>query len=418
MKVLIFAQYFFTPEQAGSARLMELGGRLAAEGHEVTLVTSMVDNAVRVVPERFRRRLWVREELEGLQLLRVWSYPNYQGSMKRRLVHYATFNMTSLLALLERGQFDLVLATSPPLPVGLSGWMASRARRARFVFEVRDLWPHAAVQVGALREGLVLRALEGMERFLYRSADRLIALTPGIRRYLVDAGVPEDRIELVTNGFDPAQFEDMPAPAEARRKLGLEGEFLVMLAGTLGPSMKLEIMLQAADRLRDRPEIRFAFVGDGDARPSLERRAAELRLDNVSFRDPVPRRELGTLYAAADLLFCHVARFYADVALPNRFLDYLGAGKPILTSGTGDMADAMKHCGAGKVMQPGDVDGMVQAIREIYENREEFSAAARRGVPEAIRRFSWNSVYGDYRRALGRAVGHPQEAQPAYQERS
>jgi len=407
MRILIVAQYFFTPEQAGSARLHELGRRLVADGHDVTLVTGMVDNSVRRVPPAYRGRVRVREDLGGMRVLRVWAYPHYRQSNWGRLLHYATFNLTSLLALLEGRGYDLVLATSPPLTAGISGWLLSRLYRAPLVFEVRDLWPQAAVRVGALRGRRAIAAAEALERFLYRHAKRLLAVTPGIGRYLVEeAGVAASRVDVVTNGFDPAAFRDLPDPVDARRALGLEARFLVVQAGSIGPSDHLEVLVDAAARLRDRRDVRFLIVGDGDGRAALEERAGALGLDNLTFKAPVPRRQVREIYAAADALICHVPAFYTPVALPNRFLDYLGTGRPIVCTGPGDMSDALARCGGGVSVPPDDPDALAAAILRLAgEARGATTSAARLATAEGL--FDWDAVYGRYQTALRRAVGEP-----------
>jgi glycosyltransferase involved in cell wall biosynthesis len=410
MRILIVAQYFSTPERAGSARFHELGSRLVADGHEVTLVTGMVDNSVRRVPEAYRHRLRVREEIDGMRVLRVWAYPHYRSSNRGRLLHYATFNATSLLALLERRGYDLVLASSPPLTVGLSGWLLARFYGARFVFEVRDLWPQAAIRLGALRGRRAIAAAEGLERFLYRQATRLVAVTPGIGRYLADeAGVAAERIEVVTNGFDPTAFRDLPAPAAGRQALGIDADFLVLQAGSIGPSDHLEVLIDAAARLRDERGLRFLIVGDGDGRAALEHRAAALGLSNVEFRDPVPRQEVGRFYAAADLLICHVPAFYTPVALSNRFLEYLGTGRPIVCTGPGDMADALSRCGGGVTVPPDDPEAMADAIRKAYRG----DRPPRISAPAAAALFSWDAVYSRYRTALLRTAAALVRAQAA-----
>jgi glycosyltransferase involved in cell wall biosynthesis len=410
MRILIVAQYFFTPEQAGSARLHELGRRLVGDGHQVTLVTGMVDNAVRRVPEAYRGRVRVREEIGGMRVLRVWAYPHYRQSHRGRLVHYATFNLTSLLALLEGRGYDLVLATSPPLTAGISGWLLARYYGAPLVFEVRDLWPQAAVRLGALRGRRAIALAEGLERFLYRHASRLLALTPGIGRYLVEeAGVAAERVAVVTNGFDPEAFRDLAEPRAGRRALGIEAGFLVVQAGSIGPSDHLEVLIDAAARLRDERDLRFLIVGEGDGRAALEQRAQTLGLANVEFRDPVARREVGRFYAAADLLICHIPAFYTPVALSNRFLDYLGTGRPIICTGPGDMADALARCGGGVAVPPDDPEAMAEAIRKVYRG----GAPPRTSAVEAAALFSWDAVYARYRAALLRAAAAPAAASAA-----
>ena len=397
MRILLIAQYFFTREQAGSSRLYELGRGLARAGHEPVLVTTFIDNFSKEVPEKYRGRWIVHEEIDGLRLVRVRAFSHYRGSYPLRVVNFLSFMAMAAIGALAAGRCDVVFGTTPPSTVGLVAWLVSRIRRRPWIFEVRDLWPEAAVALGLLRNRLAIRSLAALERFFCNSATAVIALTPGLKRRLVSGkGIAPERITVITNGMNPEDFEREIPPEEAKAALGLPGKFIVMQAGSIGASDNLDVMVRAAALLRDDPEVRFVLAGDGDARPGLERLAREMGLGNVSFVPPRPRRDLAGLLAAADVLVCQIPAFYADCALPNRIFDYLGSGRPVITTSDGDASALLSEAHAGLAIPAGSPEALAGAVRELKENPERRTEMGRNGRRFICERYSWSAIFPRY----------------------
>jgi glycosyltransferase involved in cell wall biosynthesis len=397
LKILLISQYFFTREQAGSARLYEFGRRLAAAGHETTLVTTFIDNFSKEVPEKYRGRWIVREKIDGLSIVRVRAYSRYRGSYARRVVNFVSFMLMATFAALRTGPCDVVFGTTPPPTVGIVAWFVCRVRRAPLVFEVRDLWPDAAVALGLLTNPVLIRLLTATERFLCNSASAVIALTPGLKRRLVSGkGIDPALITVITNGMNPADFASSPDPQAAKRELGVPGKFVVMQAGSMGASDELDVMVRAAGLVQDDADIQFVLIGDGDAKDSLIALAAQLGLPNVTFLKTRPRNELETTLAAADILVNQIPGFYGDCALPNRMFDYLGSGRPVITTGTGDAGDLIREAGAGIVAAPGDPAALAEAVRALRADtkRRETLGAAGKAYVQA--RYSWEAIFPAY----------------------
>jgi len=405
LRILLISQYFFTREQAGSARLYEFGRRLAAAGHQPTLVTTFIDNFAKEVPERYRGRWLVREQIDGLMVIRVRAYSRYRGSYARRIVNFLSFMVMATVGALSAGPCDVVFGTTPPPTVGIVAWFVSRVRRRPLVFEVRDLWPDAAVALGLLKNPLLIRTCVALERFLANQAAAVVALTPGLKRRLVGGkGIDPDRITVVTNGVNPDDFAARPDPEEAKRSLGAAGRFVVMQAGSMGASDELDVMVRAAGHFTGDPEVLFVLIGDGDAREGLETLAKQLGLANVLFLRTRPRSDLERTLAAADVLVNQIPAFYGDCALPNRMFDYMGSARPVVTTGTGDAGDLIREAQAGIVAEPGSPDALASAIRTLKDDPGMRRRMGEAGKAHVVAHYAWTAIFPAYR-ALYERVG-------------
>ena len=411
MRILLISQYFFTREQAGSARLYEFGRMLARAGHRPVLVTTFIDNFRKEVPEKYRGRWIAREMHDGLEVIRVRAYAGYRGSYARRIVNFLSFALTATIAALRAGPCDVVFGTTPPTTVGAVAWLVSRLRRRPLVFEVRDLWPEAAVEMGLLRNRPVIAALRAVEVLCATSARSVIALTPGLKRRLVSGKrIDPGKITVVTNAMNPDDYgppTGAHAAEEEKLRRGLGGRFVVLQAGSIGASDDLHVMIRAAEILRAEPDVRFVLVGDGDARPGLQELTAQLQLDNVEFWPTVPRREVPDVLRAADVLVCQIPGFYADCALPNRLFDYLAAGRPVLTTGEGDCADLLTAAQAGVVVPPGNPAALAGAIRQLRDDPALCRRLGRNGWSFVREHYSWGAQFPRYLEVFESAAGLP-----------
>jgi glycosyltransferase involved in cell wall biosynthesis len=363
-RVLYVSQYFVSGDQPGGVRHWQHCRALARAGHEVTVVTSYVQHKERTIPEEYRGRRIVRSTEDGLDVVRTYSTPGYGRDLRSRLSNYGTFAMWSLIAELKLPRPDVVVASSPSLPAAAAAAAVARARGARFLLEVRDLWPDSAVAMGLVTHPRVIGTARRMEHYCYRRADRIVALTEGIRDGVIASGVvPAGRVSLITNGVDldvvpdPAQPADVPVPEDA---------FVAMFVGAHGTYSSLGTVLTAAGMLQDDPRIRVVLVGGGDQKPALVQQASDMGLDNVTFIDPVPKRQVPAYLARADLcLLPYQDRALFAGALPNKVFDYLAAARPILASApVGELTRLVEAAGCGWNVAPEDPAAMAAAIRE------------------------------------------------------
>ena len=374
--VLYVSQYFVSGDQPGGVRHWQHCRALARAGHQVTVVTSYVQHKERTIPEEFRGKRIVRTHEDGLDVVRTYSTPGYGRDLRSRLSNYGTFALWSLIAELRLPRPDVVVASSPSLPAAAAAAAVARARRARFLLEVRDLWPDSAVAMGLVTDPRVIGAARRMEHYCYRRADRIVALTEGIRDGVIQSGVvPAGRVSLITNGVD---LDVQPDPAHPARIDVPDDAFVAMFVGAHGTYSSLETVLGAADLLRDDPGIRVVLVGGGDRKPALVQQAADMGLSNVTFVDPVPKRQVPAFLERAQLcLLPYQDRELFAGALPNKVFDYLAAARPILASApVGELTRLVDRAGCGWNVAPEDPAAMAAAIRAAAADRP---AAAARG---------------------------------------
>lgn len=375
---------FIRPDDAGGTRHYEFSRHLVEAGHRVTILagTRSYLTGERISSER-------REPLApGIEIVRCSSLPGGQRSFLRRGMGFVWFTLTSLLAGIRLGQVDLVWATSPPLLQVASAWVLAAVRRVPWVFEVRDLWPAFAIAVGVLRNRVLIRLSEGLERFLYRRANRLIINSPGFLAHLTAAGVNEDRVVLVPNGVDVAMFDPQDDGQAFRSRHGLGGKFVALYAGAHGLSNDLGILVEAADALRMDKGIQFVLVGDGGEKATLMREAEARELANMLFLPPVPKEAMAGVLAGAD---CGIAilkplALYATT-YPNKVFDYMAAARPVVLAIDGVIRAVIEEEDAGVAVPPGDPGALAEAIRRLAQNPAEARRLGEHGRAAVERRF-------------------------------
>lgn len=386
-RVLYVSQYFVSGDQPGGVRHWQHCRALARAGHEVTVVTSYVQHKERTIPDEYRGRRIVRSTEDGLDVVRTYSTPGYGRDLRSRLSNYGTFALWSLIAELKLPRPDVVVASSPSLPAAAAAAGVARARRSRFLLEVRDLWPDSAVAMGLVTNPRVIGAARRMEHYCYRRADRIVALTEGIEQGVVQSGVvPAGRVTLITNGVD---LDVVPQASDAAHLPVADDAFVAMFVGAHGTYSSLETVLGAADLLRDDPGIRVVLVGGGDRKPALVEQAGAMGLANVTFVDPVPKRQVPAYLARADLcLLPYQDRDLFAGALPNKVFDYLGAARPILASApVGELTRLVDRAHCGWNVAPEDPGAMAQAIRAAAADRAEARARGANGREYALEHY-------------------------------
>lgn len=370
MKVLYFHQYFKTPRGAGGTRSYEMAQRLIVAGHEVTMVCGSGSHSsdTGVTGDFIHGR---REGLvDGIYVIELeLPYSNHH-SFLRRTATFLRFALKSIWIALRR-DYDVVFATTTPLTAGIPGIFAKWLRRKPFVFEVRDLWPELPKAMGVITNPLVLWAMGVLEWTSYRSADRLIGLSPGIVDGIAARGIPHDRIALVPNGCD---IEFLRSDVEPWRPDGVgEKDLLAVFTGAHGLANGLDAVLDAAAELkrRQRHDIKLLLIGDGMKKPDLQQRAAQEGLDNVIFHNPVPKQHLKGLLASADIglqILANVPAFYYGTS-PNKFFDYIATGLPVLNNYPGWLAGLIADNDCGFAVPPDDPAAFADALEAAADNR-------------------------------------------------
>jgi len=368
MRVLYVSQYFVRGDQPGGVRHWHHTQALRARGHDVHVVTSYVQHKERTIPERFRGKKIVREAEDGVTMWFTYSTPGYGRDLRSRLSNYLSFATWSAIAGLRAPRPNVVLASSPSLPSAAATAMVALVKRVPFVFEVRDLWPESAIAMGLVRPGSAFARIAALlERFCYRRAAHVIALTDGIRDGVIAKGVAPQRVTLVTNGVD--RLSTPPAPVAVPVP---DDAFVAMYVGAHGTYSSLDTVLHAAAMLRDRPDVRFVFVGGGDQKPGLMELSQSLGLDSVTFIDSVPKSQVPSWLARADVcLLPYQDKALFAGALPNKTFDYMGAAKPIIAAvPDGELTTVIAKAACGVSVAPEDPGAMATAIRALADDRD------------------------------------------------
>jgi glycosyltransferase involved in cell wall biosynthesis len=380
LHLLLIHQAFVTPREHGGTRHYELGQHWIGAGNRMTVIAS--DRSYQTGEEWGEAQA---DQRDAIQVKRCYTYPSLHRSFVWRAISFLSFSLTSLRAGLGTADVDVVMGTTPPMPQALTAWLVAAWKRKPFLLEVRDLWPEFAIGLGVLTNKPVIWAARRLETFLYRRARRILVNSPAYRDYLVrEKNVSAHKVTLIANGVDPERFKNA-READVRDRLGVNGEFIAMYAGALGLANDIPLVLQAAKRLSDQPDIRFVLVGDGKERPNLERQAQEAGLTNVIFAGARPKAEMPAHLAAADCCIAVLQNIpMFTTTYPNKVFDYMAAGKPTVLAIDGVIRQVLERAQGGVYVPPGDPEAMAAAIlalrcdraraRQMGRNAQEYVA--------------------------------------------
>ncbi|MGH7535981.1 MAG: glycosyltransferase family 4 protein [Gemmatimonadales bacterium] len=383
---------------APQVRLSSMARELALRGHDVRILTALPNYPTGRVFRGYRGRLWRREALDGVPVLRTWIYPSQSARLAPRLASYLSFSVTSLAAAPAVGRADFVFVESPPLFLGVSGRILARVTAARWMLNVADLWPDSVVELGMVRDGRGLRLARWLERSLYQSADFVVAATEGIRNTLRTVkAVPDRKLLFLPNGVDIELFRPRPPDQRLAAEYALDGKAVFVFAGTHGHAQDLPTIVQAAALLRGRRDIAIVFVGDGPVKRWAEEEAARRDLAGVRFIDPQPLARMGAWWSIARGALVTLRDLpLFEGARPSKSLPALASGVPIIYAGRGEWAAILAGARAGLVVEPGSPQGLADAITRLVDDPQLAAEIGRNGRQLAEQRFSWQAIVGDW----------------------
>ena len=381
MKIVVLTQYF--PPEIGAApnRLSALVQGLTSAGHKVTVLTAMPNYPMgRYYPGY--GGLVRRENHNGSAVIRTFIYPAQSAGMVKRLLCYFSFVFSSVaLGGLLLDEPDYILTESPPLFLGISGFLLSRWKRARWIFNVSDLWPESVVRLGALKPGLALRLSEWLEAFYYRHAWLVSGQSSEIVQN-IKKRFPSVPTFYLPNGVDTQKFRPDCGTPETRALLSSKPGCVVLYAGLHGLAQGLEQIIEAADQLRDDSSISFVLVGDGPVKRALVTEAEARGLTNIKFLDPVPQDQMPALVAAADIVLVPL-KMHIPGAVPSKLYEAMSSGRALVAIASGEAADIVSRNKVGVVVAPGDTQGFTRSLLDLARNlsyREQLGAQARRAA--------------------------------------
>jgi glycosyltransferase involved in cell wall biosynthesis len=377
MRILVVHQHYLVPGMPGGSRFNEMARIWADDGHEVAVIAGTLNYASGETPAKYRRRWVTRERDEKVTVWRCYVPSSYSRGYAGRMWAFLAFTLSSATAALRAGRSDVVIATSPPLMAFISGYLAARfpGRRARWIAEVRDLWPESAITTGVLRARSPLaRMLYRLERWAYKRADAINVLTPAFKQNIVDRRLaPPTKIAMIPNGADLRLFQPGARQNHVRREHGWGERFVVMYCGAHGRANAVGQLVETAELLKSRTEILIACVGDGPERAGLEEGARSRGLANIRFLGPQPKEAMPAFVQACDV----GAAVLQDnptfrTVYPNKVFDYMACARPTLLAIDGAARELVcEQARAGVFAAPENPRALADAILTLADHPDE-----------------------------------------------
>jgi len=384
MNLWIFNHYAVTPDLPGGTRHYDLGGELVKRGHDVVIFASSFHHYSHRETRLAPGECWKVEDIDGVKFIWLRTFP-YKGNDWRRVLNMLSYmlrvwwlgrKLPKLNPQIKKP--DVVIGSSVHLLAVLAAYGVAKHYKAKFIMEVRDLWPQTIIDMGELSERNPLtKLLKALERYLYRRAERIITLLPLAHEYIAACGIPREKIVWIPNGVDLSRFNTVKPRREPER------EFKVIYLGAHGRANALDVLLQAAAIVQGQGygDIKFILIGDGPEKPGLMALAKELGLRNVEFREPVPRAEAPKVLRAADstVFILHDLPLYNYGISVNKLFDYLAASKPLILAGR-PANNPVEEAHCGLTVPPRDPEALADAVIRLSQMpKEEREAMGRRG---------------------------------------
>jgi colanic acid biosynthesis glycosyl transferase WcaI len=385
VNILVLCPHF-APDVAPTGEVMtQIADGLVERGHRLHVVSALPWYLHHRVDEGWTGRPWRTETTSWGRITRVHPFPTDKTNIPARALAFGGFTgLASTFAAASPRRPDVVMAMSPPLTLGLAGWGVARARRAPFVFNIQDVFPDVAVDLGVLTDPRLIRAASLLERVSYQAADAVTVLSDDLRDNLVakvagHRGGDPSKIRVIPNFVDTERIRPADADNPYRKEFGLTGKRVVLYAGNVGLSQSLDLVIEAARRFADRSDVVFVINGGGSARPELERAGAGL--PNLRFVDMQPKDRLPEVLAAGDVHVVPLRRGLAKASVPSKLYSILAAGRPVLASvdeGT-EVARTVEQAGAGIAVPPEDPDAFVAALGRLLDDPDGARQMGERG---------------------------------------
>jgi colanic acid biosynthesis glycosyl transferase WcaI len=414
-RVLILS-LVFRPDNVSTAQLMaDLAGDLQARGHSVTVLTTVphYNPDPEAADQQPLSPCWwgilQQSSYRGMEVFHAWMPRKGQNKLYR-LLTWVSFHLISTLAGLWKVQRpDVILSPSPPLTIGLSAWVLAAYHHSRFIYNLQEMYPDVAINLGVVRNRSLIHWLYGLERFVYRKAAAVTAISERMRVHLIQKGVPEAKVLLIPNFVDVHDFRPLPKDNEFSRKYGLQSEFVVSYAGNMGKPQHLETLLHTAALLADRKHLRFVIMGDGSEREDLEQLARQLRLHNLTFLPYQPYSLMPLAYAAADASYVPQAIGTSNDGVPSKVYRIMASGRPVLacTDADSDLADLVLKAEAGAAVTTAAPAELAKTIEAALANESAWLRLGSNGRAYVLEHYDRMVVVGQYHELINKLAAAP-----------
>ncbi len=401
---ILFLCHYFPPEvNAPASRTYENAKRWVRAGHQVTVVTCAPNHPAGTLYPGYTNPLWQWEVMDGIHVLRVWTYLSANKGVKRRILNYLSYLISATALSSKAGRVDVVVATSPQFFCALAGYLVARLKAVPWLLEIRDLWPASIVAVGALNNRKLIGLLETLESFLYRHADHIIALTWAFRRHIIARGVAVAKVSMIPNGADLDRFPSNSSGSGFRKQINVGNKFVAAYIGTHGMAHGLDTVLKAGRRLRHRNDIVLLLVGDGAERNRLVRQKRAMGLNNVILLPQQPKSRIPGILAAADacMVLLRDTPLFRTV-IPSKIFEAMAMQRPIILGVRGESRQIVDGGRCGICIPPEDAAALAAAVTYLADHPVQARRLGENGRRQVV------SVYN--RDHLAERYGHCIEA--------
>lgn len=372
MKLLFLTDNFPPESNAPASRTYEHCKQWVQMGMEVTVITCAPNFPYGKTYEGYKNKLYQTEVIDGIKVIRVWSYMTENKGVVKRVFDYMSYALSAFIA----GLFvktDLIVATSPQLFATLGGCALAKVKRKPWIFELRDLWPEGIKDHGAIKKDYLLNFLTKMELCLYRKATHIVTVTEGLKENLSSRGIDPEKIDIVTNGANMELFKPIEKNQALLKNLNLEGKFIVGYIGTHGMAHGLEFIVESLQEFKG-SNVHFLFVGTGAKKEATVQKAKELGVTNVTFLDPVPKAEVSQYISIVDIALVPLTKTVIHASLiPSKIFESAAMGKPMLLGVEGEARAIVEKHNAGIAFEPENKKEFLEALTEISSNKEAYS---------------------------------------------
>jgi len=385
MHILFLTDNFPPETNAPASRTFEHCCEWVRAGHQVTVITCAPNFPKGKVFNGYRNRLWQQGEIEGIKVIRVWSYITANEGFVKRILDYLSFMLSAVLAAPFVHGVDLVVGTSPQFFTACAAYIVSRLKRIPFVFELRDMWPESIKAVGAIKaDSMIYRWLEYIEFFLYHKSGGIVTVTYAFKDALIARGIDRAKIDVVTNGVDLSHFSPQAKDQELVQKLSLKGMFVAGYIGTHGMAHALETLLEAALILQQTPgaeNVRLIFLGDGARKSYIVAKSANMGLDNVLFLESVTKDQVVRYWSVLDVSIIHLRKTELfTTVIPSKLFECMGMGIPVLHGVAGESADIVLREEVGEVFESENAHQLASGLLHLRDNPAKYVSFHKNGL--------------------------------------
>lgn len=426
MRILFLSHYFPPEVNAPASRTFEHCREWIRAGHDVTIVTCAPNHPHGRVYDGYRNRLIARETVEGIDVIRIWTYVTANEGFLKRTLGYVSFMISAILLLPFFGKADVVVTTSPQFFNGLAGFFVSRIKRIPWVLEIRDLWPDSIFAVGAIRNRHIIALLSALERFAYRTASHIVVVTDAFKTHITKLGIAAERITVIKNGVDLDLFRQ-PADSDivllrnrisAQTGVSLQGKFVAAYVGTHGMAHRLETLMDAAQLCVDDERIVFLMVGDGAERKNLLELRDRLQLRNVLMLEQMPKSAMPAIWGITDASLVLLKRSdLFKTVIPSKIFESMAMQKPIVMGVEGEASALVNAAGSGICIEPENAQQLARALKRLANDGNLYARLATSGAQFVRTHFDRRRLASIYLNVLAGQLVDARSVSPAGSDR-